>query len=383
MQAVLGASATIGVASACKALKFPRATYYRRLEPKPPRAPRPSPRALPPDERKQVLEVLHEPRFADQPPAEVYAQLLEEGKYLCSERTMYRILAANAEVRERRNQIRHRNHPVPRLEATAPRQLWSWDISKIAGPFKGTWYHLYVLLDVYSRFVVGWMIAHREHARLAKRLIEVSCKREGITPGELTIHADHGPAMISKPVAFLMGDLGITKSHSRPHVSDDNPYSEAQFKTLKYRPDFPEAFESIHHARSFLHDFFRWYNYEHHHSGLALFTPADVHQGRIDQVIACRKVALDQIFEAHPERFPNGRPVAKRPPDAAWINRPQSAPALHSGEPGGQSAAAVNAGVAAEPSGEGSIDGTEHCPMITFSGGGCAEPPSQEVALVP
>ena len=227
------------------------------------------------------------------------------------------------------------------------------------------------------------MVAHREHARLAKRLIEVSCVREGIEPGELTIHADHGPAMKSKPVAFLMGDLGITKSHSRPHVSDDNPYSEAQFKTLKYRPDFPDAFDSIHHARAFLHDFFRWYNFEHHHSGLALFTPADVHMGRVDDVLTRRQAALDEIFAAHPERFPNGRPVAKRPPDAAWINRPQSAPAPHSGKPGGESAGAVNVGAAAERLGEGNIDGPEHSPMIDPIGGGRTDLPSQEVSLIP
>jgi putative transposase len=229
----------LGVGRLCRALAVPRATYYRHLEAKAP-PPRPTPaRALTVGERRAVLDVLHEPRFADQAPAEIYARLLDENRYLCSERTMYRILAANAEVRERRDQLRHPTYKKPELLATAPNQVWSWDITKLLGPAKWTYFYLYVLLDIFSRYVVGWMIAHRESATLAKKLIEESCQRHGITPGQLAIHADRGPSMTSKTIAHLYADLGVTQSHSRPNVSNDNPFSEAQFKTLKYRPDFP------------------------------------------------------------------------------------------------------------------------------------------------
>lgn len=385
MVTVKEAAATLGISTACDVLGLPRATFYRR-QARPPtgvrRARRAPARALPAEERQQVLDVLHEPRFVDQAPAEVYAQLLGEGRYLCSERTMYRVLAASAEVRERRDQCRHTSYPVPQLLASKPRELWSWDITKVPGPFKWTWYYVYVVLDVFSRFVVGWMVAHREHNRLAERLIRTSLLREGIGPGALTIHADRGPAMMSKPVAFLMADLGVTKSHSRPHVSDDNPYSEAQFKTLKYRPDFPEAFPSIHEARAFLQDFFRWYNFEHHHSGLALFTPADVHHDRIDAVVGRRQAALDAAFALNPERFPNGRPVAKRPPVEAWINRPQTPQAPHVGEPSGERAGAVKAGAAGERS-ERSLDGPEHSPTLAFFGAGRVPAFTQEVEPLP
>jgi len=226
-----------------------------------------------------VRDVLHEPRFVDLSPAEIYATLLDENRYLCSERTLYRVLDESQEVRERRDQLRHPHYAAPQLLATRPNELWSWDITKLLGPTKWTYYYLYVLLDVFSRYVVGWLLALRESARLAEKLIAESCERQRIQPGQLTVHADRGAAMTSKPVAFLMADLGITKSHSRPHVSNDNPYSEAQFKTLKYRPDFPDRFGSPEHGRSFCGDFFPWYNTEHHHVGLSLLTPADVHHG--------------------------------------------------------------------------------------------------------
>ena len=326
METIKGIGPELGVVAACAALGLPRATYYRHLCPMhgpPPK--RDSPRALPPDERKAVLAVLHEDRFVDLAPAEVYATLLDEGTYLCSERTMYRVLAENQEVRERRDQLRHPNYAAPELLATAPKQLWSWDITKLLGPTKWTYFYLYVVLDVYSRYVVGWLVADGESAGLADRLISDAYERNGIVPGQLTVHADRGPSMKSNHVAMLLADLGVTKTHSRPHVSDDNPFSEAQFKTLKYRPDFPERFGCIEDARAFLVDFFRWYNNEHHHTSLGLLTPADVHFGRAEQRHSERSMVLSAAHQAHPERFVNGTPTPPPLPTAAWINKPKSA----------------------------------------------------------
>jgi len=315
----------LGVGRLCRALAVPRATYYRHLEAKAP-PPRPTPtRALAVDERRAVLGVLHEPRFADQAPAEVYARLLDENRYLCSERTMYRILAANAEVRERRDQLRHPTYKKPELLATAPNQVWSWDITKLLGPAKWTYFYLYVVLDIFSRYVVGWMIARRESATLAKKLIEESCCRQGIEPGQLAIHADRGPSMTSKTIAHLYADLGVTQSHSRPNVSNDNPFSEAQFKTLKYRPDFPERFGSAQHSRSHCGPFFHWYNCEHHHSGIGLLTPHDLHYGLADQRVAARARVLAAAHVAHPERFTAGIPAPPPAPTAVWINPPVQA----------------------------------------------------------
>ncbi|WP_233610383.1 IS3 family transposase, partial [Corallococcus sp. AB049A] len=309
MAVALQAVDELGVAPVCQALGLPRATFYRQVRPKhgPVHKPRP-PRALPPEQRAEVLAVLHEPRFQDAAPAEVYAQLLDEGRYLCSERTMYRVLAENHEVRERRNQLRHPNHPVPQLHATQPNELWSWDITKLHGPAKWTYFYLYVVLDVFSRYVVGWMVAHRESAALAQKLLATTCERQGVAPGQLTIHADRGSSMTSKPVALLMADLGVTKTHSRPHVSNDNPFSEAHFKTLKYRPDFPRRFGCLQDARGFCGDFFGWYNQEHHHAGLGLLTPHDVHHGLAARRIAARAAVLSAAYAAHPERFPRGPP---------------------------------------------------------------------------
>ena len=273
----------VGTSAACAALAVSRATHYRRrLGPRHgPPAPRPTPaRALSPDERATVLETLHADRFVDSAPAEVVATLLDEGTYLASERTMYRILAAEDEVRERRAQLRHPAYAAPELLATRPNELWSWDITDLRGPATWTSYQLYVILDVFSRYVPGWMVAHRESAALAERLFADTCAKQGITPDRLTVHADRGSSMTSRPVALLLADLGIAKTHSRPHVSNDNPYSEAGFKTLKYRPGFPERFGSIEDARAFCVGFFAWYNGEHRHGGIAMFTPADVHHGR-------------------------------------------------------------------------------------------------------
>jgi putative transposase len=271
-----------------------------------------------------VLEVLHDERFLDQSPAEVYATLLDEGRYLCSLRSMYRLLAAQNEVRERRNQLRHPSYVTPALLATAPNQVWSWDITKLLGPLKWSYYYLYVILDIFSRYVVGWMVAQRESAALAQRLIGATCSKQQVAPGELTLHADRGSSMQSKPVALLLADLGVAKSHSRPHVSNDNPYSESQFKTMKYQPEFPDRFGSLMDARSFSQRFFAWYNTQHHHSALAYLTPEVVHYGLASQVLANRQSVLDDAYQAHPERFVRGQPSHPSLPEAAWINPPSN-----------------------------------------------------------
>lgn len=337
MATVLQAAPALGIVATCAAFGIARATYYRHVAPMfGPKVKHPSPpRRLSDDERKAVLAVLHEPRFVDLAPAEVFATLLEEGAYLCSLRTMHRVLEENGEIRERRNQLRNPSYAKPELMATGPNQLWSWDITKLKGPAKWTYYYLYVILDVFSRYVVGWMVAYREAATLAEKLIAESCERQEIARGTLTIHADRGTSMKSKPVALLMSDLGVTKSHSRPHVSDDNPFSEAHFKTLKYRPDFPARFGELEDARGFCRDFFAWYNDDHHHSGIGMLTPSDVHYDLVDERISQRQAALDAAFAAHPERFPRGRPTARRPAREVWINKPSGAPgATVAGETG-------------------------------------------------
>jgi len=312
-----------GVAALCTAVGIPRASFYRRQQPLAvPARERTSPRALTPPERQRVVEMLHEPRFVDLAPAEVYATLLDEGRYVCSERTLYRILAAHQEVRERRHQLRHPPHAAPELLAERPNEVWSWDITKLLGPAKWTYFSLHVILDIFSRYVVGWMVAYRQSAVLAQRLIEETCTRQGIVPGQLTVHADRGSSMIAKPVALLLADLGVIKTHSRPHVSNDNPFSEAQFKTLKYRPDFPERFGSLQDARAFSVDFFRWYNTEHHHTGIGLLTPHDVHHGLATVRVTQRAATLTAAYAAHPERFPRGVPHPPAVPPAAWINKP-------------------------------------------------------------
>ncbi|GBE47007.1 integrase core domain protein [bacterium BMS3Bbin12] len=253
--------------------------------------------------------------------------MLEEGRYLCSVRTMYRLLKEAGEARERRNQLRHPLYTKPELLATGPNQLWSWDITKLKGPAKWTYFYLYVLLDVFSRYVVGWMVATRESATLAEKLIRETCTKQGIARGQLTVHADRGSSMTSKAVALLLADLGVTKTHSRPHVSNDNPFSEAQFKTLKYRPGFPRCFGSLEDARTHCQAFFRWYNHEHRHSGIAYLAPKDVHYGRADEILEARARTLDAAYEANPARFKGKRPVPNRPPEAVWINPPSDASA--------------------------------------------------------
>ncbi len=316
----------VGVTRACDVLGLARASYYRSGKPKKagPRRPRPRPaRALEPAEREQVLEVMHGERFVDTAPAEIYATLLEEGVRHCSVRTMYRILAAEGEVRERRNQLRHPVYAKPELLATGPNQVWSWDLTKLRAREKWSYYYLYVLLDIYSRYVVGWMLAHRESGELAAQLVEETCEKQGIDRGQLSIHADRGSAPKSKTLAQMFVDLGVTASHSRPHVSNDNPFSEAQFKTLKYQGDYPDRFGSYEHGLSYCRAFFPWYNTTHRHSGIAMLTPADVHHGRVAEVLAARQRTLDAAYQAHPERFVNGPSVVQELPEAVWINPPE------------------------------------------------------------
>ena len=301
-----------------------RATFYRRRRPSTGhQQPRPTPaRALSEAERESVIDTLSSDRFVDRAPAEVVATLLDEKKYLCSERTMYRILAAEAPVRERRNQLRRPAYEKPELVATAPNRVWSWDISKLKGPKAWTSYYLYVLLDIFSRYVVGWLIADREATALAKELIEQSYNKQGIQPGQLTTHSDNGSPMTSHGTAQLLARLSVTRSLSRPHTSNDNPFSEAHFKTLKYHPGFPARFGSIEDARTYCRSFFTWYNADHRHSGLAMVTPEDVHYGRSREVIEKRKEVLEAAYRTHPERFVRGKPIPSPVPEIAWINPP-------------------------------------------------------------
>lgn len=315
----------VGVAPACAALSVPRSTYYRHQKPPAPKKPRPRPRrALNDLEKVHVVEVLDSERFMDKTPREVYAELLDENVYLCSVRTMYRILAEHGQVRERRQQRRHPTYVKPELVARKPNDVWSWDITKIPGPERGVYFNLYVVLDIFSRYIVGWAIARTESASVARDMLAQAVETQGVHPGQLTCHSDRGTPMIAKSTALLYSDLGITASYSRPRVSDDNPYSEAAFKTFKYRPEMPERFGSLEDARAFFRALFDWYNDEHYHSGIALLTPADVHHGRSDGIIEARQRVLDAAYGAHPERFAHP-PIHPRPADATWINPPVTA----------------------------------------------------------
>ena len=323
----------IGTRPACRALAASVATVYRHRrppEPKPSR-PRPAPaRALSEPERDAVLEALHSERFVDVSPEETYATLLDEGTYLCSTRTMYRILAArHGGVRERRAQLTHPGYAKPELLAERPNELWSWDVSKLKGPAKWTWFYLYVILDVFSRYIIAWTVQYREHAQLATALIEQATEQQQITPEILTLHADRGGPMRSKPVAFLLADLGVTKTHSRPYTSSDNPYSESNFKTLKYRPEFPARFDNIEQAREHCRAFVDCYNHQHRHTGIGLMTPAAIHYGHAEQVHAARTSVLEAAFARNPERFVRKPPVPPELPTAAWINKPNPKEVAH------------------------------------------------------
>jgi len=336
MRSVSDARGRLSCVEACAALDVARASYYRtqvntrsrgagsesKTRPR-----KPSPRALSGTERTKVLDVLHGERFRDQAVPQVYAALLDEGEYLCSMRTMYRILEDEGEVRERRNQLRHPSYAKPELLATAPNQVWSWDITKLHGPRKWTYFYLYVILDIFSRYAVGWMVASRESAALGRKLVAEAVEKQEVEPGQVTLHADRGSPMTSKSMALLLADLGVIKSHSRPHVSDDNPFSEAQFKTVKYRPNYPGRFGCIEDARAHMGGFFDWYHHDHHHSGLGWMTPADVHFGRAQSVREGRARVLHCAYAQHPERFVKRPPVPAALPEAVWINRPVPATA--------------------------------------------------------
>lgn len=330
MKAADELSREVGRKAACDALQVPRATFYRYLDEQ--RCPCSAeglhtapPLSLTPAERQNVIDILNSDRFQDRAPYEVYATLLDEGEYHCSIRTMYRILEAeHGDVKERRRGHRRTQYEKPELLATAPNQVWSWDITKLKGPAKWTYFYLYVIIDIFSRYVVGWTVAHSEQKALATRLIEESCIKQHIAPGQLTIHADRGASMKSKVVAQLLSDLGITKTHSRPYVSNDNPYSESQFKTLKYYPAFPDCFGSIQDARSFCRDFFPWYNNEHRHSGIGLMTPEIIHYKFAEPLYGYRKTVLLAAFDENPSRFKGKIPQPPELPKAAWINPPSS-----------------------------------------------------------
>jgi putative transposase len=331
VKAVLETRGDMPCIDACSALGLSRATYYRSQAPVSSPTPasasetRPrkaSPRALSDSERRVVLDLVHEARFVDLAVPQVYATLLDEGRYVCSPRTMYRILEAQGEVRERRDQLRHPVYTKPELLATAPNQVWSWDITKLRGPAKWTYFYLYVLLDIFSRYAVGWMVARCESAALASKLLGESLKKHEIQPGQLTVHSDRGGPMRAKSFALLLADLGVVQSFGRPHVSDDNPFSEAHFKTVKYRPDFPDRFGGLEDCRAYFGPFFDWYHHRHHHSGIGWMTPADVHFGRAEAVRAQRARVLDSAFQLHPERFVRNPPRPAALPQAVWINPP-------------------------------------------------------------
>jgi putative transposase len=326
VNATQGLARQVGVVPACLALGVSRATFYRRTRRETgQQQPRKTPaRALSPSEREAVREVLYAPRFVDRSPGEIVATLLDEETYLCSERTMYRVLAQEGASRERRNQLHHPSYTKPELVATAPDEVWSWDITKLLGPRKWIYYYLYVILDLFSRYVVGWMVADKENANLAARLIEESCSKHAVRPEILTLHSDRGAPMTAKCTAQLLADLGVTQSLSRPRVSDDNPFSEAQFKTVKYHPGFPGRFDGQPAAIGYCRSFFPWYNHEHRHAGIAMLTPADVYFGRATTILAQRQQVLDQAYQARPDRFPRGRPLVPALPEAVYINPPRA-----------------------------------------------------------
>jgi putative transposase len=326
-QALEDLTPTIGRARACAAVGVNRATWYRRnrLSPAPPRPVRERkrhPRALTADEREEVVATLNSPRFVDTAPAQIWATLLDEGVHLCSESTMYRILRERGEVRERRRQATHPPRVKPELVAHAPNTVWSWDVTKLRGPDRRVFFCLYTMIDIYSRYTVGWMVADREHEELARQFVTETVGRQEANADRLTIHADRGAIQTAKSVAELMADLGVSRSHSRPKTSNDNPYSESQYKTLKYRPDYPTRFASIGHAREWSAEFFDWYHHDHRHSGIGYHTPYDMHHGLAELVRETRAGTLADAYRDHPERFVHGHPEPPRIPTHAWINKP-------------------------------------------------------------
>jgi putative transposase len=315
----------VGIVAACIALNVCRASYYRALKPRRARTPRPRPtRALSDDDNAEILALLDSEQFGDKPPRQIYAELLDEGRYVCSVRTMYRILSRADQVRDRRLQTRHPKYAKPILLAEKPNQVWSWDITKVPGPARGIYLSLYVALDIYSRYIVGWTITRSESGETARGFLEEAFRRHRIQPGQLVNHSDRGAPMVAKPTALLYADLGIVASYSRPRVSNDNPFSEAAFKTFHYRPEMPERFGSLEEARAFFVELFDWYNNRHYHTGIALLTPADVHHGRAAEIVAARQAALDAAYQQHPNRFARP-PLHPLPAAAVWINPPTTA----------------------------------------------------------
>jgi putative transposase len=353
-----------GVSEACRVLGVPRSRVYRARKPKAVPAPRPTPeRALKPDEKAKVRAVLNSERFCDISPREVYATLLDEGVYHCHWRTMYRVLKEHNEVNERRKQRRHPKRVKPELRATGPNQVWSWDITQLKGP--GRFYYLYTIIDIFSRYVTGWMIANQESGELAEKLIGETCAKQGIEEEQLTLHADRGGAMRSKTLKDLLKELKVAKSHSRPYTPTDNAYSESQFKTMKYRPDYPDEFDGITQARDWTRAFVQWYNQEHHHTGLALMTPETVHYGQVKRVEERRQQALVAAYAAHPERFVGGKPTLPQLPREVWINQPQqthdevshsTGPAVSDLEAGAQAVSRAKS--------EASLDTGEHLSIV-------------------
>jgi putative transposase len=329
MQTVETLTAVVGVQAACEALAVPRSSLYAARQPRPETAPRPAgppANALTPAEKAAVLGELNSARFADQTPYEVYPQLLDDGRYLCSLRGMYRILAENQAVRDRRDHLRHPVRPAPQVVARRPNQVWVWDITRLLGTLKYQCFYLYLVLDLFSRFIVGWLIAEKQSGDYAEQLLAASYRRFQLTPKQLTVHSDNGGPMTAKPVEWLFSDLGIQASLSRPHVANDNPHAEAGFKTLKYHPTYPDRFDDLAHAGRWMRDFEQWYCYQHHHSALGLMTPAAVHFGTADQLWDKRQAVLHAAYQAHPERFSRGQPVPPRWPAEVWINAPKTVP---------------------------------------------------------
>lgn len=327
MHSVETLATTVGVQSACAALAVPRSSLYATHRPPRELAPRPStppPNALTVLEKTAVLAELNSARFADQTPYEVYPQLLDEGHYLCSLRSMYRLLAENQAVRDRRDQLRHPARPAPHVLAQQPNQVWVWDITRLPSTVQYQCFYLYQVLDLFSRFIVGWLIAEKQSGDYAERLLAASFKRFQLAPQQLTIHSDNGGPMTAKPLAWLFSELGIQPSLSRPHVANDNPHAEAGFKTLKYHPTYPDRFDNLRHAQTWMRDFEQWYCYAHHHTALGLMTPAAVHFGTAESLWLKRQAVLQAAYLTHPERFSQGQPVPPRWPAFVGINAPKT-----------------------------------------------------------
>ena len=327
MSAVTELAAAIGAQAACGVLAVPRGSYYRRMvppSPSPRKAPvrAPSPRALSAPERQVVLDTLHEERFQDRSAGHVVAALLSEDTWLCSERTMYRILQAQGETQERRRQRQHPVYVKPQLRAGAPNEVWSWDYTKVRGRTRGIWFHLFVLLDLFSRYVVGWTLTRRPSAAVARHLLQQTLTNHPVAADTLTVHNDRGTEFVADDVSKLFETLAVSRSFSRPRTANDNTFSESQFKTTKYHPDYPGAFDGIEPAWAYFETFFDWYNTEHRHSGIAWLTPQMVHTGQAATVLAQHQATKDLAFAANPERFVHGRPQVTSLPEEVWINGP-------------------------------------------------------------